>query len=109
MSGNREITEKPKKKVPATAFKSGKSGNPSGRPKMTPEVIDLVAACKAKTRDALDVLTKIMFSSDSERNRMAAALAIIERGHGKPEQPVKADVSGGLTVEIVRYGQDSAS
>jgi hypothetical protein len=50
-----------------------------------------------------------MFSSDSERNRMAAALAIIERGHGKPEQPVKADVSGGLTVEIVRYGQDSAS
>ena len=40
-----------------------------------------------------------------DRGRLAAAQAIIERGYGKPEQSVKADLTGNFTVEIVRFGE----
>lgn len=80
MSANREKTGK---KAPPTAFKPGQSGNPSGRPKKTAEEFELVAACKAKTMAALAVMERIMTSGENERNQLAAALAIIERGHGK--------------------------
>jgi hypothetical protein len=77
------------------SFKPGKSGNPSGRPKLTVEILDLVAACKSKTPDALAVLERIMMNGESERNQMAAAMAIIERGHGKPIQPTTLSTPDG--------------
>ena len=81
-----------------TPFKPGQSGNPSGRPKKTPEEIDLVKACRSKGYDALMVLEKIMLHG-SETNRLKAALAILERGYGRPEQPV-ATASAGIVVMI---------
>jgi hypothetical protein len=98
-----------KGKAPTNGFKKGKSGNPAGRPKMTPEALDLVAACKERSPEALTVLIDIMNNGENERNRITAAMAIIERGHGKPEQPIKAEVDGKLTVEIVRYGSNTAA
>lgn len=83
MPANREKTGKAGKKTPATAFKPGQSGNPSGRPKKTEEEFELVAACKSKTMSALAVMERIMTSGENERNQLSAALAIIERGHGK--------------------------
>ena len=95
MSENRPKTDR---KAPKTAFKAGKSGNPGGRPKLTVEVLDLVAACKNKTPDALAVLERIMMNGESERNQMAAAMAIIERGHGKPIQPTTLSTPDGKPV-----------
>jgi hypothetical protein len=86
-------------------FAKGVSGNPGGRAKRTPEELDLIAACKAKAPQALDVMIEIMAHGENERNRLAAAQAIIERGYGKPEQSVKADLTGNFTVEIVRFGE----
>lgn len=85
-------------------FEKGVGGNPRGRPKLTEEQLDLIAACKAKTPAALDVIANLMINGERETTRLSAALAIIERGHGKPEQPVKADVNGQISVEIVRLG-----
>lgn len=85
-----------------TPFEKGVGGNPRGRPKRTPEELDLIAACKAKTTDALAVIESLMLNAERETTRLAAALAIIERGHGKPEQPVKAEIDGRVSVEIVR-------
>lgn len=79
-------------------FKPGQSGNPNGRPKLTPEALDLQAACRAKTDDALAVLLRIMTSGENERNQMAAAIAIIERGHGKARESI--ELSGGLNLSI---------
>lgn len=84
-------------------FQKGQSANPSGRPKRTPEELDLIAACKAKTPAALQVIEHIMANGENERNRLSAAMSIIERAYGKPEQPVKAEHSGQIIVNIKQF------
>ena len=107
MSENRPKTGR---KAPKTAFKQGISGNPGGRPARTPQELDLIAACKDKTQAALDVLMQIMQSGENERNRFAAAIAIIERGHGKAVQPTTLGNPDGtamdmnVTVKLVKSG-----
>ena len=93
-TANSGKTAKPRGKP----FKPGKSGNPEGRPKLTPEALDLQAACREKTDEALAVLLRIMNSGENERNQMAAAIAIIERGHGKAKESI--ELSGGVVLSI---------
>ena len=87
-------------------FHKGKSGNPSGRPKKTKQELDLIAACKEKTPQALSTLVEIM-EYGAERNRITAAIAIIERGYGKAVQPadvdIRADVAGRIEIVIVDH------
>ena len=87
MSENRQPSDKPKRKAPKTAFVKGQSGNPGGRPPKTEEERTLEAMCRDKTQAALNVLLSIMDNGENERNRITAAMAIIERGHGKAVQP----------------------
>lgn len=98
MAENSEITGK-KPRGSGKRFAKGQTGNPGGRPARTPQEIDLIAACKDKTQAALDVLMKIMESGENERNRFAAAIAIIERGHGKAVQPTTLSGPNGGPVE----------
>ena len=102
MPDNRAKTEKPKRKTPAQAFKPGVSGNPGGRPVKTVQEIDLIAACKAKTPDALKVITDIMTNGEKEQTRLTAALSIIERAYGKPVQPQDVSLSGVVITRIER-------
>ncbi|MBR8343063.1 hypothetical protein KDX40_04835 [Burkholderia ambifaria] len=86
-------------------FKKGKSGNPGGRPKKTAEELDLIAACKDRTPAALAVIESIMLKGENERNKLSAALALIERAYGKPKETVEANVTGRIetiTRRIVR-------
>lgn len=76
------------------------SGNPGGRPKRTEEELDLIAACKDKTPAALAVIESIMTSGQSERTRLAAAISIIERGHGKAVQPTTLSNPDGGPVDM---------
>lgn len=103
MSENRLKTDSPKRKAPKTAFKPGASGNPGGRPPKTDEERTLEAMCRDKSMAALAVLTSIMESGENERNRITAAMAIIERGHGKAVQPTETNHSGSIahTIEVV--------
>jgi hypothetical protein len=66
-------------------FKPGQSGNPGGRSK---ENMRIKALASSKAESAIKKLEKIMETSDDERNVIAAANAILDRGLGKPSQAI---------------------
>ena len=89
-------------------FKKGRSGNPSGRRKKTEEEKQLEALCRERTQDALNTILLIMRNGDNERNRLAAAQYVIDRGWGKARQEVEHSGKDGqpikmnMVVEFVR-------
>jgi hypothetical protein len=84
----------------STCFKPGVSGNPDGRPKR-PETIearrvvaDVKAAARELTLDAMDTLKEVMKDPKAPpAARVGAATAILDRGWGKPTQPIEANVN----------------
>ena len=86
-SGNRLPEKRP---APRTAFKPGQSGNPSGRPKVLMEVVELA---REHTPAAIVRLAKIVQNDDAPpAAQVAAATVLLERGWGKPVQPIDAQV-----------------
>jgi len=91
----------------STSFRAGKSGNPGGRPKR-PQTIearkviaDVKAAAKELTPDALDTLKAAMTAPTAPwAARVSAALAILDRGWGKPGQAV--EIAGEIVAEHVK-------
>lgn len=75
-------------------FQKGYKGGP-GRPKGTarpPTVLyDVKQAARAFCEDAIKRLAKHM-RSDDEKISLMASLALLDRGYGKPEQKVDANV-----------------
>lgn len=71
---------KPKRKVPHSAWKPGQSGNPGGRPPTDHAFKEL---CRQKTPKALAALEKAL---GEPRERVAAAQVILAYAHGKPIQ-----------------------
>ena len=83
-------------------FTKGKSGNPGGRPKKDHEAAARVAELARKhCPRAIGILVDIMKHGEKEATRLAAAMAILDRGIGKPLQTMDVDSDGPLVV-IVR-------
>jgi|SRR5215831_18841259 len=82
---------------PSTAWKPGQSGNPSGRPKSD---VDLPAICRGHTLAAVNVLVECLQDPD-KRISLAAARELLDRGHGRPVQPVAGEVNGQLNVTLL--------
>lgn len=96
-------------------YKKGQTGNPGGRAK---GVVDVIAAARANTTEAIETLLKWMRSNEP-RASVAAATAMLDRGWGKAAQSLK--ISGSLTGQhaaelteaelelIARGGSDGAA
>ena len=67
-----------------TRFKPGQSGNPGGRPRGEHRVRELA---QQYTAEALETLVQVMHNGRPSE-RVAAAVAILDRGWGKPAQEV---------------------
>lgn len=67
------------------AFLPGQSGNPGGRSKESARIKALAAS---KAENCISKLEKIMETSQDERNVIAAANALLDRGLGKPSQAI---------------------
>ena len=61
-------------------WKPGQSGNPGGRPRAVGEVRDLA---REQTGTAIDTLAGICQNGRSESARVAAAVALLDRGWGR--------------------------
>ena len=66
-------------------FAKGRSDNPGGRPKELRDVVDLA---RRHTPDAIEALARILNSENSPPAAVvAASVALLDRGWGKPVQP----------------------
>ena len=68
----------------------GKSGNPSGRPKMPEELRE---AFRASAPKALATLMDVLETGDKASDRLRAAEILLNRGYGMPVQSVEAEIT----------------
>jgi hypothetical protein len=95
---NRQNQAMPKGDLRSTSFKPGVLGNPDGRPKR-PETIearravaDVKAAARGLTPEAMGTLKNAMVDQKAPwPAKIAAAIAVLDRGWGKPTQAVEAN------------------
>ena len=71
-------------------FQKGQSGNSGGRPKEIAEVKELA---RQHMPAAIDALVSIMSNTKaSDAARVSAATALLDRGYGKPQQHIDAEI-----------------
>lgn len=70
------------------AFARGQSGNPGGRPKKTPELLEIEALAKDASPTAIKRLVYWAKSKDPGAS-VKACQAILDRAYGKPAQAVE--------------------
>src|SRR5688572_7032368 len=73
---------------PGRKFAKGLSGNPGGRPKGIAHVTELA---RALTPEAIKTLSEIM-REGTPGARVSAAVAILDRGWGKPPQETNVNM-----------------
>lgn len=82
--------KQPKRKSTPASFKPGQSGNPSGRPKKTPELLRIEDLAKEHSETAILALVDEA-TNGKGAPRVAASIAVLDRGWGKAVERVISD------------------
>ncbi len=92
--------EKVSKNISARGGKRPGAGRPPGAPNKLTR--DLKEAAALHTDGCLEVLVHLRDHAESEQVRLAAATALLDRGHGRPRQELELSKREGITVHINR-------
>ncbi len=106
-----ESNENQKESIKSTGGKGGarpRAGRPKGRKNAA--TLEIEAAAKAFAGNALEALNFIAQKSKSDSARVAAAVALLDRGYGRPRQALEHSGDGGgpVAVSIVHEVIDAA-
>jgi hypothetical protein len=82
---------------PGRQFQKGVAQNPGGRPKDIAEIKELA---RAHTVTALKTLIDVATKGKSEAARVSAATALLDRGWGRPSQPLANDPENPITAAV---------
>lgn len=86
------LPDTPDNRPGAGRWPKGHSGNPGGRKPKTAEARAVETLARKASLEAFEVVHSIMKGGDSDRVRLAAAVAVIERAHGKPGDVVAVPI-----------------
>ena len=79
------------------------AGRPLGSPnKLTRPLKELAAL---HSEDCIAVLVELRDHAEAEQVRLAAANALLDRGHGRPRQAIDMHADDSLTIIVNRLGQ----
>src|SRR5687768_2107957 len=79
-----ENSQKTARRGQGRPFKPGQSGNPGGRPKLPPEIVELRALARQHTPAAVTAIIAVMGDQKAPASaRVAAASEILDRGWGR--------------------------
>lgn len=76
----------------------------AGRPPGAPNKLSrpLKEAAALHTEGCLETLVRLRDTAESEQVQLAAATALLDRGHGRPRQELELSKKEGITVVIAR-------
>lgn len=87
-------------------FAPGESGNPSGRPKQTPEQADAMEQIKALAPEAVAEMRRLLLAEETPSAlKVRIAEAVLDRAYGKPQQFATVHQYPLQDVEIVIGGE----
>lgn len=82
-------------------FVKGQSGNPGGRPKA---LLDVIRLARQETEDSIKALVRVRDDTKAPPAAVvAASTALLDRGWGKPTQPIDGDGQGGPVKHVVMW------
>lgn len=96
ITGEGRITPQGRGGLRNSSWRPGQSGNPKGRPK--PEV-DIAALAREHGPRCIAVVAKLLSDND-HKIRLAAAIALLDRGWGRPSQAITGENGQPIAIDF---------